>query len=151
MTVRATLFSRMMLALLLAITAAPGPAGAQEPQQSAIPAETLIETARAALAAGALDDAELLLDGVVPSDEHIDDLDFLYGTIAMARGDWETAIARFRAMLARDPTLVRVRLDLALAHFQARQDGRATYHFRQALGAPDLPPAARDNALAFLE
>ena len=46
---------------------------------------------------------------------------------------------------------MRVRLDLALAHFQARQDGRAAYHFRQALGAPDLLAAARDNALAFLD
>ena len=123
---------------------------AQEPQRE-IPAETLIEAARAALTAGALDDAELLLDGVEPSAEHIDDLDFLYGTIALARGDWEAAIARFRAMLARDPTLVRVRLDLALAYFQARQDGNAASHFRQALGAPDLPPAARDNALRFLD
>ena len=135
MTVRATLFSRMALVLLLAAAVAPGLAGAQEPERSEIPAETLIETARAALAAGALDDAELLLDGVVPSDEHVDDLDFLYGTIALGRGDWETAISRFRAMLGRDPTLVRVRLDLALAYFQARQDGNAAYHFRQALGA----------------
>ena len=149
---RMSLFSRTALVLLLAVGVAPSVAGAQEPQRSEISAETLIEAARAALAQGALDDAELLLDGVDPtSEEHIDDLDFLYGTIAMARGDWETAIARFRAMLSRDPTLVRVRLDLALAYFQARQDGRATYHFRQALGAPDLPPAARDNALVFLD
>ena len=87
----------------------------------------------------------------MPSDEHVDDLDFLYGTIALGRGEWETAISRFRAMLGRDPTLVRVRLDLALAYFQARQDGNAASHFRQALGAPELPPAARDNALAFLD
>ena len=149
---RMSLFARTAFVLALTVAVAPSVAGAQEPQRSEISAETLIEAARAALAQGALDDAELLLDGVGPtSEEHIDDLDFLYGTIAMARGDWETAIARFRAMLSRDPTLVRVRLDLALAYFQARHDGRATYHFRQALGAPDLPPAARDNALAFLD
>ena len=145
-----SLFARLALVLLLAVSVAPGPAGAQEPQPE-IPAETLLEAARAALAQGELDDAELLLDGVEPSEENIDDLDFLYGTIALARGDWEAAIARFRAMLGRDPTLVRVRLDLALAYFQARQDGRAASHFRQALGAPDLPTAARDNALRFLD
>ena len=146
-----SLFARIAVALLLAASVASGPAGAQEPPPLELTAETLIEAARAALAQGELDDAELLLDGVEPSAEHIDDLDFLYGTIALTRGDWEAAIARFRAMLARDPTLVRVRLDLALAYFQARQDGRAAYHFRQALGAEDLPPAARDNALRFLD
>ena len=150
MTVRMSLFARIAVVLLLAVATAPGLAGAQEPQPE-IPAETLIEAARAALAQGELDDAELLLDGVEPGEENIDDLDFLYGTIALMRGEWEAAIGRFRAMLGRDPTLVRVRLDLALAYFQARQDGRAAYHFRQALGAPDLPPAARDNALRFLD
>ena len=114
-----SLIARIAVVLLLAAAVAPGPAGAQEPQPE-IPAETLIDAARAALAQGELDDAELLLDGVEPSAEHIDDLDFLYGTIALARGDWEAAIARLRAMLARDPTLAQVRLDLALAYFQAR-------------------------------
>ena len=54
-------------------------------------------------------------------------------------------------MLARDPELPRVRLDLALAYFQARQDGSAAYHFRQALGDDSLPPAARARALAYLD
>ena len=110
MTMRMGLFARTALVLLLlAVAVAPGLAEAQAPLRSEIPAETLIEAARVALAQGELDDAELLLEGVEPSDEHIDDLDFLYGTIALARGDWETtAVARFRAMLSRDPTLVRV-------------------------------------------
>ena len=151
MNVLMSLFARMALVFLLAVGVVPSLAEAQEPQRSEIPAETLIEAARAALEAGALDDAELLLAGVEPSEENVDDLDFLYGTIALARSDWETAVARFRAMLGRDPTLVRVRLDLALAYFQARQDGNAAYHFRQALGARDLPPVARNNALAFLD
>ena len=151
MTLRMSLFSRMLLVLLLAVSVAPGLAGAQEPERPEIPAETLIETARAALAAGALDDAELLLDGVDPGGEHIDDLDFLYGTIALAREDWETAIARFRSMLARDPSLLRVRLDLAFAFFRAGEDRNAEYHFRQALGADDLPAAARVRALALLD
>ena len=93
----------------------------------------------------------LLLEGVKPGEGNVDDLDFLHGTIAAKRGDWETAIARFRAMLARDPELPRVRLDLALAYFQARQDGSAAYHFRQALGDESLPPVARARALAFLD
>ena len=40
----------------------------------------------------------------------------------MARKDWQTAIARFRAMLIRDPTLPQVRFDLALAYFRTKED-----------------------------
>ena len=64
MTVRTSLFARMVVVLLLAVTVAPGLAGAQEQERSAIPAETLIEAARAALAEDKLDDAEFLLKGV---------------------------------------------------------------------------------------
>ena len=69
----------------------------------------------------------------------------------MAREDWQTAIARFRTMLIRDPTLPRVRLDLALAYFRAGEDGSAAYHFRQVLGDEDLPPVVRARTLAFLD
>ena len=69
----------------------------------------------------------------------------------MAREDWQTAIARFRAMLIRDPALPRVRLDLALAYFRAEEDSSAAHHFRQALGDQDLPPVVRARALAFLD
>ncbi len=60
-------------------------------------------------------------------------------------------MARFRAMLARNPDLPRVRLDLALAYFQAEDDGNAACHFRLALGAKDLPETVRASALAFLD
>ena len=116
-----------------------------------VSAEALIEAARAALAAGEVDEAEFLLDGIAPGEGDIDEIDFLWGTIAMMRGEWQEAIERFRAMLARDPTLLRVRLDLALAYFQAGEDGSAAYHFRQALAAEDLPPTVRANALSFLD
>ena len=144
-----SLLVRILFALLVAIVIAPGPSGAQP--RSSIPAETLLEAGRAALAAGALDDAEILLEGVDPREANIDELDFLHGSIAVGRGDWEAAITRFRAILARDPTLLRVRLDLALAFFRAREDSSAAYHFRQVLGAEDLPPAVRARTLAFLE
>ena len=146
-----SLISRMLLALILAVAIVSGPAEAQEAPRPELSAETLIEAARAALAKGAPDDAAFLLKGVKPGEGDIDDLDFLYGSIAMARGEWEAAIARFRAMLARNPELPRVRLDLALAYFQADQDTSAAYHFRQALGDEDLPPAARARAIALLD
>ena len=143
--------ARMLVAAILAVACLPGHAETREEPRAELTAESLIEAARAALAKGNLEDAEFLLKGVKPGEGNIDDLDFLHGSIAMAREDWETAIARFRAMLARDPELPRVRLDLALAYFQARQDGNAAYHFRQALGDESLPAVARARALAFLD
>ena len=146
------LLARILLALMLAAAAMPGLAVAQEaPPRSELSAETLIETARAALAKGELEDAEFLLRGVKPEEGNIDDLDFLHGSIAMAREDWQTAITRFRAMLIRDPTLPRVRLDLALSYFRAGEDSSAAYHFRQVLGDEDLPPIVRARTLAFLD
>ena len=148
---RYTMLLGALLTLGLASAVTPDPAGAQETPRAELSAETLIETARAALAKGELEDAEFLLKGIKPGEGNIDDLDFLYGSIAMARDDWQTAIARFRAMLIRDPTLPRVRLDLALAYFRAGEDSSAAYHFRQALGDEDLPPIVRARTLAFLD
>ena len=138
--------------LVLAVVASSSPVLAEDrPPPPLASAETLIESARAALSRGKLDDAEFLLEGVKPGEGNIDDLDFLYGSIAMAREEWQTAIARFRAMLIRDPTLPRVRLDLALAYFRAGEDSSAAYHFRQVLGDKNLPPVVRARTLAFLD
>ena len=116
------------------------------------PPRSLIEAARAALAKGELEDAEFLLQGVKPGEGNMQTIwTFLYGSIAMAREDWQTAIARFRAMLIRDPALPRVRLDLALAYFRAGEDSSAAYHFRQVLGDEDLPPVVQARTLAFLD
>ena len=146
------LFVLMLMAPLLVVAVAdPALAQTQEVPPPEITAEELIETARIALDKGELDDAEFLLQGVKPGEGNIDDLDFLHGSIALRRGDWQAAIERFRAMLARNPDLPRVRLDLALAYFQAGQDTRAAYHFRLALGDLDLPPIVRARALAFLD
>ena len=145
------MFGAVLLALVLTSALAARAAGTQAPPRPQISAEKLVDAARAALAKGKLDDAELLLKGVRPGEGDIDDLDFLHGTIAMARGAWQDAVARFRAMLARNPDLPRVRLDLALAYFQAGEDGNAAHHFRLALGDEDLPAIVRTRAFAFLD
>lgn len=147
----AKLFALMLTAPLLLGAAMPGLLRAQEASRPELSAEQLTEAARAALAQGKLDDAEFLLEGVKPGEGDIDDLDFLHGSIALQRGDWQAAIARFRAMLARNSDLPRVRLDLAFAYFQAGEDRNVAYHFRLALGDKDLPPVARARALAFLD
>ena len=143
-------FGAVLLALVLTFSLTSSGAAQAQPRPE-LSAETLIEAARAALAEDKLDDAEFLLKGVRPGEGDIDDLDFLHGTIAAERGEWQEAIRRFRAMIARNPDLPRVRLDLALAYFQAGEDGNAAHHFRLALGTKDLPPVVRARALAFLD
>ena len=144
-------FGAILLALGLTFAVEAGADAEKASPRPKISAELLIKTARAALARGKLDDAELLLKGVKEGEGDIDALDFLWGTIAAKRGDWQSAIARFRAMLARNPDLPRVRLDLAFAYFQAGEDRQAAYHFRLALGTEDLPEIVRTRALAFLD
>ncbi len=144
-------FGAMLLALALAFAASAGVAATQAPPRPELTAESLIKAAQNALAKGKLDDAEFLLKGVKPGEGDVDALDFLWGSIAARHDDWQTAIARFRALLARNPDLPRVRLDLAFAYFQAGEDRNAAYHFRLALGTEDLPAAVRARALVFLD
>ena len=141
---------RFASVLLLAIVVALGMAGAQETASPAVSTETLIETARAALAKGEVDDAAFLLEGIEAGEGDVDELDFLHGMIAMQRGDWQAAIARFRAMLIRNPDLPRPRLELARAFFNAGEDNLARRHFERVLaGKP--PEAVVKNVQSFLD
>ena len=59
-------FGAVLLALVLAFSLSAGAAEVQTPPRLELSAETLIETARAAIAKGNLEDAEFLLGGVKP-------------------------------------------------------------------------------------
>lgn len=133
---------RLALALVLALAAV---AARAEP----LPAP-LLDRARAAIADGRLDEADDILGAA--RDELVDrnDLDFLRGALAMARGEVDAAIAAFRAILVRDPSLNRVRLELARALFLAREDEAAEHHFRIARAA-GLPPEAERKVAGFLD
>ena len=74
---------------------------------------------------------------------------FLSGALYSLTGHYREAAEEFRLMLARDPTLLRPRLELARALFMARQYNAARYHFEQVLASP-LPEAVRANVLAYL-
>src|SRR6478609_7088090 len=91
-----------------------------------------IEAARGALERGDADGAERLLTGIAATDETANDLDFLRGTAAFAKGNYDLAIAHYKALLTRDGTLNRVRLDLARSYFSIGDDAAAEYHFRAA-------------------
>lgn len=64
---------------------------------------------------------------------------FRQGVTAMQEKRYDTAIAACRKMLVADPSLVRVRLELARAFFMKGEDTLARRHFEQVLARK--PPA----------
>ena len=68
---------------------------------------------------------------------------FLLGYIAVETGDLKTAVSEFRAALASQPGATRVRLELARALMLQGKDAAASYHYRLAQRADDLPPEVR--------
>ncbi len=109
-----------------------------------------IERAKVAIAQGNIPEGEKLLATVQDSIANQNDLDFLRGTIAVAKKDYDAAIAHFKALLNRDPSLNRVRLDLARALFLKGDDEAAEHHFRAA-AAQGVPPAVQDSIDVFLD
>lgn len=75
---------------------------------------------------------------------------FLSGMAASEQGDYPTAIRRFRAMLTRDPGLLRPRLELARALQLSGDRQAAIYNYEQVLSAP-LPDQVRRNIYAQLD
>ncbi len=108
-----------------------------------------IEQARTALARGDTAEAGRFLALVDETAVDINDLDFLRGTLAFETKNYREAIDRFGRILARDPSLNRVRLELARARFLAGDDGEAERQFRAAIAAGVPPPVAR-NISGFL-
>ena len=138
------------MAMLLAVIVTSYIAEGQESPSPEISPETLIEAARNALAKGKVDDAEFLLEGIEAGEGDVDELDFLHGMIAMQRGDWQSAIARFRALLIRNPNLPRPRLELARAFFHAGEDNLARRHFERVLAGKPSEAVAK-NVQSFLD
>ena len=69
---------------------------------------------------------------------------FLSGMVANAEGDYAAAANAFRAMLTRDPSLIRPRLELALALQKSGDRQAAKYHYQQVLAA-NLPDNVKRN------
>lgn len=74
---------------------------------------------------------------------------FLTGLAALNAGNPELAIRLFRDILAIDPSLTRVRLELARAYFVAEQWSRSRSEFFAVLSG-DLPEPVRANVLSFI-
>ncbi len=68
----------------------------------------------------------------------------------LAAGDAERALSSFRAALAEAPGLPALLADAGLAATSCGRPEQAERLLREALAAPDLPPASRPGALAAL-
>ncbi len=77
------------------------------------------------------------------------DARFKSGLAATSRGDYNTAIAIYLSILAEDPNLTRVRLELALAYFLSEQWNRSRSEFFKVLSG-DIPEPVRKKVLAFI-
>lgn len=64
--------------------------------------------------------------------------EFVEGIVSYSSRDYPHAEAAFRRILDRDPSLLRVRLELARTLFMEKKDEQADYHFRLAAG--EHPP-----------
>jgi len=104
-----------------------------------VPASAVLVLAQKLIDAGRYDEASAALAGLrdLPPDLATE-RSFLSGLILIGEKDYDGAARRFRAILADQPQLQRVRLELARALFLARQDRAAEYHFRLVLA--DKPP-----------
>lgn len=114
-----------------------------------VPTSSQLDNARAAILAGRLGEAQWLLGGIDPSAVDRNDYDFLRGSLAVAKGDYDTAIEAFHQILDRAPALSRVRLELARAFFLKGDDDAAEHHFLLA-EADGLPPSVQENVEHFL-
>ena len=115
---------------------------------AAAPEERLREV-EALVAAGRLDEAEALVAPLRNIEQPALPALFLSGMIHLARGRHAQAAEDFRAMLVRDPTLLRPRLELGRALYLAGDYQTSRYHFEQALAAP-LPDTVRQNVLTYI-
>jgi hypothetical protein len=76
--------------------------------------------------------------------------EFIDGMNSYAARDYRHAEAMFRRILDRDPSLLRVRLELARTLFMEKKDEQADYHFRLAAAEHPAAQVAR-NIVRFRE
>ena len=104
-----------------------------------ITAPQLLAKAEYLVAQKRYDDAAPLIAALVNAPQYDLERRFLSGFVAVEKGDLNTAIKEFRAILASDPHQTRVRLELARALMLKGKNGSADYHFRLAAQDDTLP------------
>jgi len=100
--------------------------------------------------AGRYDDAQTLLRRLESDNAGGVERDFLEGMIALARQDFPRAEDLFRKILESDPSLLRVRLELARTLYLEKKDEESEYQFKLAI-AEHPPQAVVANIARFRE
>ena len=123
------------------------PAAADTPDTFRIPA---LQAANVLMHARQWGEARDILEQLKPSDEQeeIERL-FLLGVAESRLGLPRSAAQRFEAILARQPGLTRVRLELARVYHALGRDDKARFHFRASL-ADRLPSSVKDAVESYL-
>lgn len=126
-------------------------AGASEvPHETqSLSVDTAAELATQWFDEGKFDEAKKLVALLRKSSHPHPQVIFLSGLIAAREGRYQAAIDEFRYLLGHDPSLLRVRLELARALFDAGDFDAAKYHFEIVLGAA-LPEAVVSNIHSYM-
>ena len=124
-----SLLVRILFALMVAIVIAPGPSGRSRARQS-LRRPCLKLAAQRWRPARWMTPRSCLRESI-RARQISTSWTFFTARSPLAGAIGNPPLPAFRAILARDPTLLRVRLDLAVAFFRAREDSSAAYHFRQ--------------------
>ena len=133
---------------MILAAAAPDPATGKPDRP---PAFTDMQFGRLLFEAGRLGDARAFLEQAEPAhDEEAIARLFMLGRIEMRLGLPRAAARRFEEILALRPGLTAARLELATAYYAAGRDGKARYHFEQAL-ADRLSSSVEDEVTRFLD
>jgi thioredoxin-like negative regulator of GroEL len=147
--VRAFLFLPLLFGL-----AVPMAALAQEPPQTIrlenLSSNDILAIAGKLIDAGRYDDALTLLRRLGADNAGGVERDFLEAMAELVRKDYPRAEALFRNILERDPSLIRVRLELARTLYLEKKDEDAEYHFKLAI-AEHPPQAVIANIARFRE
>ena len=110
-----------------------------------------LQVGRLLLEAGKWDHARKLLERARPrtEEERIERL-FLLGRAEAGLGRLRDAAGRFEAILANQPDLTRVRLELARVYHALGRDDKARFHFEASL-ADKLPSSVENAVEAYLD
>ena len=160
--------SALSVLFLLVLSSPPSAAGAEQETGAGAPASPAVMeqagvqgllSSREALflgnsliAQGRLDEAAELYQQLTISIEPAVRIEaaFQLAHIRLNQGNVRQAIQLFWEILDRDPTLTRVRLDLARAYFLDKNYEDATFQFELVKGG-DLPPEVQANVDLFLD
>lgn len=113
------------------------------------PPPATVESAKTLMLSGRTQEARSMLQELASRNSASNDVAFLLGLLAIDAADYRQAIAHFRSILVREPTALRVRLELARAFYMSHDYENAFRQFQFAR-AGKLPPGVSASIDRFV-